>query len=126
MEERLNIDLILLSYYDSLLKDWIEEQFSNKTPLVEIEPSSAITIDPNKVYTVTSALSENTVITFNDAEEENGYCNKYTIIFTVDSSITVTFPSGTLYKDGNVPTYVTGRTYEAKICNGLAVINEYY
>lgn len=199
-DERLNIDLALLIYYDALLKDWVETTFGgnpvkqvlvdsgltdtgadqqhpkislnlknatflsgltavtastadrtyavgldsngklavnvpwtgggssgdSRIPLVEIAPSNAITIDPNKVYKVTSALSGNTTITFNTSAEESGYCNEYAIIFTVSDSITITFPNGIKYNGGNVPTYVVDRTYEAHICNGLAVIGEFY
>ena len=34
--------------------------------------------------------------------------------------------NGVKYNGGSVPTYVAGRSYEINVCDGLAVVGEFY
>lgn len=98
---------------------------SSQMPLVDISPTQSTTIDPYKMYnlgTVSSAIN----IVFNTSAEVSGYCAEYLIKFVAGNDCSITLPSGTKYNGGSAPTYVSGRYYEINICNGLAVVGEFY
>ena len=97
----------------------------NKTPLISIVPTASTTIDPYKMYdlgTVSSAIT----IVFNTSAEVSGYCAEYLLKFVAGSGCAISLPNGVIYSGGSAPTYVSGRTYEINICNGLAVVGEFY
>ena len=106
-------------------KQYVDKKTIKALELVNITPSSAITIDPYKMNNL-GTLSGSTTISFNTSAEISGYCAEYSIMFVAGASCAVTLPNGVKYNGGVVPTYVTDRTYEINICNGLAVVGEFY
>ena len=47
---------------------------------------------------------------------------EFLISFTAGTSITVSFPSGTKWLDGETPSWQAGKTYEISVKNGRAVV----
>ena len=97
----------------------------NKVPLVEISPTATTTIDPYKMYDL-GMVSSTITIAFNSSDEVSGYCSEYSLKFVAGNNCLVLLPNGVKYNGGSAPTYVSGRTYEINICNGLVVVGEFY
>ena len=98
---------------------------NNKMPLTSITPTQTTTIDPYIMYNLGTVSSAITIV-FNTSAEVAGYCAEYLIKFVAGNDCSITLPSGTKYNGGSAPTYVSGRYYEINICNGLAVVGEFY
>lgn len=97
----------------------------NKIPLVETSPSQTITIDPYKMYNL-GTVSGNTTIIFNTSEEVSGYCAEYLMTFVAGNNCNILLPNGVKYNGGSAPEYISGRNYEIDVCNGMAVVGEFY
>ena len=93
------------------------------TDIIEFTESS-ITIEPNKIYIKNNgAVTSLTVIKGTDISSK---LNHYFIQFKVDDNCSITWSGFSLtWYGGNVPTWTSGKTYEASIINDLALYNEF-
>lgn len=98
---------------------------STKIPLVNVSPSSTITIDPYKVYNFGNVSSTITV-SFNSSLEISGYVAEYTIRFTAGNGCNITLPQNCTYNGGSAPTYTSGHIYELCIHDNLVAVGEFF
>jgi hypothetical protein len=122
MSEKI-ISLSGLTQYNINIQEWVLEH--TKVPKIQVSPEQTNTINPYIMYdfgTVTGSIG----VSFNTSQEFSGYCGEYMITFVAGNSCSINFPNTIKYNGGSAPSYVQGRTYEINICNGLAVVGEFY
>lgn len=93
----------------------------NKADKVQVlsVTQSTMTIEPNKFYKWSSAMS---ALTITLGSAESGVLNEYMFQFTASSSgCTLTLPSGIKWLNGETPVIEGGKTYQVSIVNNLAV-----
>lgn len=98
---------------------------STKIPLVNVSPSSTITIDPYKVYNFGN-ISSTITVSFNSSLEISGYVAEYTIRFTAGNGCDITLPQNCIYNGGSAPTYTSGHIYELSIHDNLVAVGEFF
>lgn len=96
-----------------------------KTPLVTGIAASSVTIEPYKMYSF-GTVSTSMNIVYDTSKEVSGYCAQYMFRFVAGANCEITLPNGTKFEEnGSNITFVTGRTYEYNITDGLCVIVEF-
>ena len=113
----------LTNYYT---KSEVDAKNLDKVPYTNVsQASSAITIEPYRMYDF-GTLADSHTVTFDTTKEVGGYVKEYMLRFVAGTSCNITLPNGVLYANGLTPTYVTGHTYEIDVMNNCAAVVEFY
>lgn len=91
---------------------------------VESVTSTSKSIEPNKYYKWTSAMSSLTITLATPANTSR--LNNYMFEFTTSSSgCTLNVPSTIKWANGEAPTIEASKTYQVSIINNLAVVSNF-